>query len=233
MTVAVHPTPEDLARAAAAWLTERARTGRSRFAVCLAGGSTPRRVYELLATAERDRFPWAYAHWFFGDERFVPYDHPDGNYRMASEALLDVAPVPPDNVHPIPTIGRPAEAAQGYEDELRDFYGAAALDPRRPLFDVVLLGLGEDGHTASLFPGARALHEWERWVANVLNPKSEPRITLTYPALESTRALAFLVSGANKRDILARVWRGEDLPAARLHGPEPVWFVDQDADPRP
>jgi 6-phosphogluconolactonase len=233
VTVAVHPTPEALARATAAWLCERATAAGPRFAICLAGGSTPRRVYELLATAERERFPWDRAHWFFGDERFVPHDHPDSNYRMARAALFDVAPVPAGNVHPMPTNGEPAQAAKRYANELQDFYGAAALDPQRPLFDVVLLGLGEDGHTASLFPGTAALQERQRWVVDVLNPKSEPRITLTYPALESTRTLAFLVAGAPKRDILARVWRGEDLPAARLRGPAPSWFIDQAADPRP
>ncbi len=232
MTVAVYPTPEELARATAAWLTERAGATERRFAVCLAGGSTPRRVYELLASAERARFPWDRVHWFFGDERFVPHHHPDSNYRMAREAMFDAAPVPAANVHPIPTAGRPAEAAQRYENELHEYYGAAILDPQRPLFDVVLLGLGEDGHTASLFPGTLALQERQHWVVDVLNPKSEPRITLTYPALESTRALAFLVAGAHKRDILARVWRGEDLPAARLKYPAPIWFIDQDADPR-
>jgi 6-phosphogluconolactonase len=232
VTVAVHLMPEALGRATAAWLRERAAAAGPRFAVCLAGGSTPRRVYELLATAERERFPWDRAHWFFGDERFVPHDHPDSNYRMARAALLDAAPVPAGNVHPMPTTGEPAQAAQRYANELQDFYGAATLDPRRPLFDVVLLGLGEDGHTASLFPGTAALQERRRWVVDVLNPKSEPRITLTYPALESTRALAFLVSGASKRDILARVWRGEDLPAARLQFPKPEWFIDRAADPR-
>jgi 6-phosphogluconolactonase len=152
---------------------------------------------------------------------------------MVRAALFDAAPVPAGNVHPIPTAGEPAKAAQAYANELRDFYGDAALDPQRPLFDVVLLGLGEDGHTASLFPGTTALQERQRWVVDVLNPKSEPRITLTYPALQSTRALAFLVAGANKRDILARVWRGDDLPAARLNGPAPDWFIDRAADPRP
>jgi 6-phosphogluconolactonase len=230
VTIAVHPTPEDLARATAAWLRERAATAGPRFAVCLAGGSTPRRVYELLASAERDQFPWDRAHWFFGDERFVPHDHPDSNYRMAREAMFDAAPVPAANLHPIPTAGQPAQAARRYESELREFYGAATLDPQRPLFDVVLLGLGEDGHTASLFPGTKALQERERWVVDVLNPKSEPRITLTYPALESTRDLAFLVAGAHKRDILARVRGGEDLPAARLRGrAAPYWFVDRAA----
>jgi 6-phosphogluconolactonase len=231
VTIAVHPTPEALARATAAWLRERATVAGPRCAICLAGGSTPRRVYELLASAERERFPWDRAHWFFGDERFVPHDHPDSNYRMVRAALFDTAPVPSGNVHAMPTGGEPAQAALAYAHELQDFYGAATLDPQRPLFDVVLLGLGEDGHTASLFPGTAALRERQRWAVDTLNPKSEPRLTLTYPALQSARALAFLVAGASKRDILARVWRGEDLPAARLRGPGPVWFVDQAADP--
>jgi 6-phosphogluconolactonase len=233
VTVAVHPTSEELARVTAAWLREHAAASACRFAVCLAGGATPRRVYELLASAEHARFPWDRAHWFFGDERFVPHDHPESNYRMARVALFDAAPVLPANVHPMPTTGSPAEAAQRYENELQEFYGAAMLDPQRPLFDVVLLGLGEDGHTASLFPGTAELLERQRWVVDALNPKSEPRITLTYPTLESTRALAFLVAGAHKRDILGRVWRGEDLPAARLKFPAMNWFVDQAADPRP
>jgi 6-phosphogluconolactonase len=156
MTVAVYPGPEQLARATAAWLREHAVAGGPRCAICLAGGSTPRRVYELLASAERAAFPWQRTHWFFGDERFVPHDHPDSNYRMVRAALLDAAPLPPENVHPIPTAGRPAQAAQAYAQELQAFYGAAALDPQRPLFDVVLLGVGEDGHTASLFPGTAA-----------------------------------------------------------------------------
>jgi 6-phosphogluconolactonase len=231
VTVAVHPDPEDLARATAAWLRERAVAGGPRFAVCLPGGSTPRRVYELLASAERARFPWERVHWFFGDERFVPHDHPDSNYRMVRTAMLDAAPVPAANVHPIPTTGLPAEAAQSYERELQDFYGEATLDPQRPLFDVVLLGLGEDGHTASLFPGIAALKERQRWVVDVLSPKQEPRITLTYPALESTRALAFLVAGAGKRAILGRVFAGEDLPAGRVQGPAADWFIDQAAAP--
>ncbi|HEY6259376.1 MAG TPA: 6-phosphogluconolactonase [Xanthobacteraceae bacterium] len=231
MIVSVHPAPDDLARATAAWLRERATAAAQRFAVCLAGGSTPRRVYELLASAERDRFPWDRVHWFFGDERFVPPDHPESNYRMAREALFAVAPVPTGNVHPIPTAGAPATAAQRYEDELKDFYGAAALDPQRPLFDVVLLGLGEDGHTASLFPGSAALQERRRWVVDALGPQSQPRITLTYPALASHHALAFLAVGAGKRAILRRVWGGDDLPAARLRAGA-HWFIDAAADPR-
>jgi 6-phosphogluconolactonase len=169
VSVTVYPSPEELARATAEWLRERAQAAGERFAVCLAGGSTPRRVYELLAAVERRGLPWDRVHWFFGDERFVPHDHPESNYRMARETLFDAAPVPAANVHPMPTAGLPAQAAQRYENELRVFYGAPILDPQRPLFDVVLLGLGADGHTASLFPGAAALQERRRWVVDVLN----------------------------------------------------------------
>jgi 6-phosphogluconolactonase len=232
VTVAVHATPEELARATAGWLCDRVLAAKGRrFAVCLSGGSTPKRVYELLATQERARMPWERTHWFFGDERFVPHDHPESNYRMVRETMLDVASVPPANVHPIPTVGTPAAAAERYAAELRDFYGASTLDPARPLFDVVLLGLGEDGHTASLFPGRAALAEQTRWAVDTLSPKNEPRITVTYPVLASTRASVFLVAGRAKRDIVARIFAGEDLPATRLASAAD-WFIDAAADPR-
>jgi len=127
-------------------------------------------------------------------------------------------PAPPENIHAVPTEGiGPVEAAAAYERALKSFYGAERLDPSRPLFDVTLLGLGEDGHTASLFPGTAALAERDRWVVAVLGAKPEPRITLTYPVLESSAEAAFLVAGAEKRDILRRFRAGdEDLPASRL-----------------
>lgn len=230
----VLPDPEAVASAAADWLLERVRAAGDRpSAVCLAGGSTPQRLYELLpAPPYRDAFPWERVHWFWGDERFVPREDERSNYRMVRQALLDRAPVPEANVHPIPTSFTPREAAAAYERELRRFYGADTLDPARPLFDATLLGLGEDGHTASLFPGTAALEERARWVVAVEGVKPEPRITLTYPPLESSREAAFLVTGAGKRDIVRRVRAGADLPAARLH---PVgrlrWFLDREAAP--
>ena len=212
--------PEALARHVADWLLATAIGTAGVFAVALSGGSTPRRLYEQLAgRSYRDRFPWSRTHWFWGDERFVPHDDRLSNYRMAREALLSHAPIPPGNVHPVPTEGvTPEAAASAYERELRSFYGADGLDPARALFDVTFLGLGPDGHTASLFPGTATLAERERWVAAVVGAKSEPRITLTYPALESSRHVAFLVVGKEKRAILARLRHGDDkLPAARLH----------------
>lgn len=233
MIVFVHDDAEALSRAAACWLTERALATVGRFAVSLAGGSTPRRMYEVLASAERERFPWARAHWFFGDERLVPADHPDSNARMARVAMLSKVPVSDEGVHPIPCSCRPDKAADDYEQMLRVFYGQDALDQKRLMFDVVLLGLGEDGHTASLFPGRAELTERARWAVPVVGAMPQPRVTLTYPVLESSRAIAFLVSGSGKRDVLRRIWQGESLPAAQLRPQgELYWFIDRAADPR-
>jgi len=206
-----------------------AKTGA--FALALSGGSTPRRLYQVLAEPPyRGAFPWSRTHCFWGDERFVPHDDAQSNCRMAHEALLSRVPIPAANIHPIATEGvSAAAAAQRYVDELRSFYGAAQLDPARPLFDLVLLGLGPDGHTASLFPGAAVLAERNRWVDAVIGPRREARITLTYPALESTRRAAFLVTGDDKRAVLARLRNGDAaLPAARLH-PTGELFIFSDA----
>jgi 6-phosphogluconolactonase len=219
-TVEVLPDAEAVARAAADWLIERAmERPEETFAVALSGGSTPRRLYELLAEPpRRDRLPWARAHWFWGDERFVPPGDPKSNFRMARLAMLAAAPVPEGHVHPVPTVGTtPQEAARAYQRELVGFYGASRLDPARPLFDATLLGLGPDGHTASLFPAAAALDERDDWVVAVTGAQPEKRITLTYPALESSRHVAFLIVGADKRAAFARLRRGDAaIPAARL-----------------
>jgi 6-phosphogluconolactonase len=211
--------PEALARRVADWLLAIAKESDKAFTLALSGGSTPRTLYELLASSPyRDAFPWHRTHLFWGDERFVPRDDASSNYGMVREAMLSRAPIPAANVHPIPTEGlTPEAAALGYERELKSFYGAGRLDPTRPLFDVNLLGLGPDGHTASLFPGAAVLEERERWVSAVVGAKPPTRITLTYPALESSRHVAFLVVGNKKRAIFDRLRRGDDsLPAARL-----------------
>jgi 6-phosphogluconolactonase len=228
------PDLEKLANHTARWISNLAAASSGRFTICLSGGSTPRRLYQLLAASpHREAMPWERVHWFWGDERFVPWDHPDSNYRMAREALLAHVPAPVQNVHGIETNDTPEAAARRYEQTLRSYYGADALDPTRPLFDIELLGLGPDGHTASLFPGTKVLDERQRWVAEVIGAKAEARITLTYPVLESSRYTAFLVAGADKRDALARVWGGDRvLPAARLQPEgELVWFVDAAAKP--
>ncbi len=225
---------EELAHQAARWITALAGSSSGRFAICLSGGSTPRRLYQLLAASPyREAMPWDRVHWFWGDERFVPWDHPDSNYRMTREAMLAHVPAPAQNIHGIETAGEPAVAARAYESVLKSYYGAETLDPARPLFDVELLGLGPDGHTASLFPRTKVLEERKRWVAEVIGAHPEARITLTYPALECSRHTAFLVAGADKREPLARVLAGDkELPAGRLHpAGELVWFVDAQAKP--
>jgi 6-phosphogluconolactonase len=225
--------PSELARSVAEWLCSLARASDGLFTVCLSGGTTPRLLYECLADPNvASRFPWDRAHWFWGDERYVPHADRDSNYRMARDAFLSRVPVPNENVHAIPTAGlSPAQDAEAYEAALKRFYGTSVLVPERPLFDVTLLGIGEDGHTASLFPGHPALREAQRWALSVVGLKSEPRITLTYPALNSSCHIAFLATGAAKRQIIARAQSGDAaLPAAmirpvgRLH-----WFTDHAA----
>jgi ribulose-phosphate 3-epimerase len=231
---AIAEDPADLAHRAARWIAGLAGRSQGRFAVSLSGGSTPRRLYQLLAEPPfREAMPWDRIHWFWGDERFVPPDHPDSNYRMVREALLSRAPVPAANIHPVETGGVPAAAARAYEQTLKTYYGAETLDPARPLFDVELLGLGPDGHTASLFPGTKVLDERRRWVAEIVGAKPEARITLTYPVLESSRHTAFLVAGGDKREPLARVLAHDrELPAARVQPVgELVWLVDEEAYP--
>ena len=222
--------PETMARRVAEWMIELANAKDGVFAVCLSGGSTPQGLYEHLAELPyRDRFPWPRAHWFWGDERFVPHNDALSNYRMVREALLSRVPIPAINIHPIPTEGvSPDAAASAYGRELKTFYGAERLDPARPLFDINLLGLGPDGHTASLFPGNAVLAERDKWVSAVIGAKPEARITLTYPALESSRNAAFLIAGDEKRPIFRRLRRGDDsLPAARLHPTGRLWmFAD-------
>ncbi len=208
-----------LANDAATLLCEAALAKPGEVRIALSGGSTPRATYETLARPPFvERFPWPRVKWFWGDERFVPPDHKDSNFRMTREAMFSHAPVPAENVHAIPTMGLTAEAAaRAYEATLRKSYGADTLDPGRPLFDVCLLGLGDDGHTASLLPGEPVLEERTRWVAVVGHGRPEVRITITFPAIDSSGLIAFLVSGAGKRKILAEVRSGHsDLPAARL-----------------
>jgi 6-phosphogluconolactonase len=217
--IEVLPDSSALARRVAHWLTDLALTKSGTFAIALSGGSTPRALYQTLAEPEFLRiFPWQNVNWFWGDERFVPHSDVMSNYRMASDALLSHAPIPLAQIHPIPTVGvTPEEAAQQYAKELQSFYGAERFDPKRPLFDVMLLGLGEDGHTASLVPGSPALGEREHWTA-VTDMAGHTRITLTYPALESSAHTAFLVSGTTKHSSLQRVRAGDtNLPAARVH----------------
>jgi 6-phosphogluconolactonase len=228
--------PAALAKAAAEQLLARIAGNSGRVAICLTGGSSPKRLYELLGHEPyHGQIPWERVHWFIGDERFVPAADPLNNMRMARQAFLNRC-APLVNIHPIPTSAAdPDEAAHRYETELKSFYGADSLEPARPLFDIVLMGVGPDGHTASLFPGYPALAETARWVVGVPQAHVEPfvpRVTLTLPALGSCREMLFEVSGADKRAILTRVLAGEELPAARaVSVAETTWLVDRAALP--
>ena len=205
-----------------------------RAAICLTGGSSPKRLYQLLATdAYRSRIPWDRVHWFIGDDRFVAADDPLNNMAMARRLFLDAC-APADTIHPIPTdAADPEDAARRYESELKSYYGFSRLNPARPLFDLVLMGVGPDGHTASLFPGYPAVDETERWVVGVPQAHVEPfvpRVTLTLPVLGSCHEMLFEAAGADKRAILTRVFDGEDLPANRVcsHGrASSGWWIKQ------
>ncbi|MBV8753716.1 MAG: 6-phosphogluconolactonase [Hyphomicrobiales bacterium] len=231
------PDAAALAQAAAKRLLARLAEPRERFAVALTGGSSPEGLYRLLASEPyRSQVPWQRVHWFWGDDRFVPQDDPRSNAGAARRLFLDRVPAPPENIHAIPTdAANPDEAARSYEAELQVFYGADRLEPARPLYDVVLLGLGGDGHIASLFPGQPQVDETKRWVVGVPRAGMEPyvpRVSLTLPTLASTRDMLFLVTGKGKREILTRVLSGADLPAACAHSQgELVWLVDRDAAP--
>jgi 6-phosphogluconolactonase len=230
--IEILPDPLALAHHVAEWMTREAIAARGPFRVSLSGGSTPKTLYGLLASDEfRSRFPWQLVSWCWGDERFVPHDDPESNFRMTREAMLAKVPVPPENIHPIPTDGTPEDAARRYDQTLQKAYGAATLDPHRPLFDIMLLGLGPDGHTASLLPGEPALDERKRWVAVVAHGRPEVRITMTYPVLESSRYVAFLVAGKEKAPIFSAVRKGDSqVPAARIQPVgELLWFVDRAA----
>ena len=227
---------EALAQAAAERVMTRISANPSRIAICLTGGSSPKRLYQLLGSDTwRGKIPWDRVHWFIGDERFVPEGDPLNNMAVARATFLD-RNAPSSHIHPIPTAAEnPERSAEAYARELESFYGAQNLDPARPLFDLVLMGAGPDGHTASLFPGFPAIEETERWVVGV--PRANvapfvPRVSLTLPALASCHEMLFEIAGHDKQPILTRLLNGETLPAlrARSNG-ETVWLVDQAALP--
>jgi 6-phosphogluconolactonase len=226
---------ESLAHRVAQWVVDLACAAPGRFALALSGGSTPKRLYQMLAAAPLvEAMPWQRVHLFFGDDRFVAWDDPNSNYAMARDAMVAHVPIPAGNVHGIAFKGTAADAAHAYEAELKAFYGSDTLDPSRPLFDVVLLGMGPDGHTASLFPGKPALDMMDRWAVEVPEPGLNPfvpRVTLTYPALHSAKSTAFVAAGADKTAMMRRVFAGErELPSARIAPVgELVWFIDRAA----
>ena len=233
MNLLVYETPEELEAAAARDFVaraERAIDERGRFAVSLAGGSTPRDTYEALAQDYAERLDWSRVHVFFGDERTVPPQHEDSNYRMARETLL--AHIRVGSVHRMRCELPPGEAALNYEEQLREFFGPGEKLPR---FDLILLGLGEDGHTASLFPETAALDVNDRWVvANPVLKLETARLTLTIPVINAARAVIFLVAGEEKAEALREVIEGAADPRAypaKFIQPEGelAWMVDRAA----
>lgn len=216
---------------AAVRIVNEAAQGAGRCSVVLSGGTTPRTLYGLLASTFEKDIPWAQLHIFWGDERYVPLEDVRSNYRMAKEALLDHVPCPGEDI-PMPThLASPDAAARDYETTLKRYFARG-----RPGFDLVLLGLGPEGHTASLFPRSPVLAETRRWVRAAWAPADPPmRVTLTWPALDAARNIHVLVSGSNKAQALEHVLGGAPdplvYPAAHIRMAEGsvIWWVDRQA----
>jgi 6-phosphogluconolactonase len=225
----------DLSRKSAERFRQLARESvkaSERFTVALSGGSTPKHLYSLLASPDyKNQIPWSNVQLFWGDERCVPPDHPESNFRMAQEALLSKIKIPPENIHRMRGEQEPLAAAAEYEEDLQKYFGLqrGAL----PRFDLILLGIGEDGHTASLFPGSEALNETKHLVvAPFVATLNSYRLSLSLPVLNNAANVWFLVTGASKVDAVKKVFSAfSDLPAARI---QPVngkltWFITGDA----
>jgi len=226
---------EALSRAAAELFTtiaKRCVAARGRFTVALSGGATPRRLYTLLgSTPYRENVEWKRAHVFWADERCVPGDHPESNFKLAVDAFLSSVSMPKENIHRIKGEEGPGRAAQDYEQEMRSFFGPALF----PVFDLIILGAGEDGHAASLFPGSASLHERTRLALPVyLEPPKLNRVTLTLPVLNHAAEVLFLASGRAKAGVVhAIIKNGNPMryPAGLV---QPVrgsitWFIDRQA----
>ena len=236
--IRVLTTPQDLFAAAAEEVIRDANEAvqeRGRFTIALSGGSTPKSLFNLLATNARTTLPWDRMYFFWGDERHVPPTDPDSNYKMADETMLAKVPVPPGNIFRFHTENPDAPSvAEDYEKTLRKFFNLEA--PGVPSFDLILLGMGPDGHTASLFPGTAALQEKSRLVvANWVEKLKTHRLSLTLPVLNAARCVAFLVSGTDKAAILRTVLEedapGEQYPSKLVKPTDGklIWIVDRAA----
>jgi 6-phosphogluconolactonase len=231
----VHETLVEASAAAAREIADAAADAvahRGRFAVALAGGETPRPLYQMLAREYRDSVAWERTEVCFGDERCVPPHNPASNFRIAWSTLLAHVPVVEERIHRIPGELGPNAAAREYDARLRRLF----VDQQDiPTFDIAVMGVGADGHTASLFPGDHALEERKRWAAPAHAPrraKVPERVTLTLPVLNRTRVVLFLCAGAEKRAVVTRILSGAapELPAAQVHGVErTVWLLDRAA----
>jgi 6-phosphogluconolactonase len=240
--VQISPDSDYLAKAAAEHfidISEHSIRERGIFSVVLSGGSTPQSLYNLLASEPfSERIDWSSVHFFWGDERCVPPDHPDSNYYRAWNTLLKNVPVAEENIHRIPAERKPEQAALDYEEHLLQFFGSLPSDEERQhaQFDLVLLGMGDDGHTASLFPGTAAIHETARWVAaHYVDKLAAWRITLTPAILNRAANITFLISGAGKSWTLQKVVYGAYQPdrfpsqVIRPDNGNLLWLIDEDA----
>ena len=235
-TVCICESPRELAHRAARRIADAAAAAvsqRGRFTLCLSGGDTPADTYAVLGSELRESVPWEAVEVFWGDERCIPLERPDNHFTMASASLLSHVPIPPENIHRAHgEAADPAAAAIEYEAELREYFG----DPDGPpSLDLVILGMGEDGHVASLFPGSDGWAERERWVVDhhvVKRGERVRRLTLTMPVLSAAREVLVLVSGELKAEMLGAVLRGEaDVPARELNltASDVCWMVDASA----
>ncbi len=226
---------DELTRAAAEEslrIADVAVAERGRCSIALAGGHTPAPLYALWSEQYQERMPWDRIHLFWGDERYVPPEDESSNYRMTRESLIARVTIPPGNIHPMPTYFDTAdEAARAYEATLRKFFGS---EP--PSFDLQLLGVGAEGHTASLFPNSPALQEKVRWVVAILAPVEPPlRLSLTLPVLNQARNTFFIATGARKREIIQALREEPDSEGSRYPvgmiqpGGRAVWFLDEAA----
>jgi 6-phosphogluconolactonase len=235
MQILSFPDPETLAKGAAKFICDRAQeyiAHADNFALLLSGGSTPEHTYQQLVHVSRQRaLNWSKVQVYWGDERCVPPDHAQSNYGMARRALFDHVPIPDDNLHRMACEGNPQTGARDYEELLRISFP----DQRWPRFNLVLLGLGEDGHTASLFPGTAILEVQNRWVAPVYVPHLDSwRISLTLPAINSAAQAVFLVAGEGKAPIIKQILepspRDQTYPAERIKPQgDLIWLLDQAA----
>lgn len=232
--VMVYPDKEALSLAAAGLFADEARRAvreHGRFDVLLSGGETPRLSYQLLGEEPlRGSIPWEAVQFFWGDERWVPHDHPQSNFGMARRALLDRLPLNEAQIHPVPILETPRASALAYEELLRNHF-----DGVPPRFDLAFLGLGEDGHTASLLPHTAVLNERVRWTGEVLAARQLHRVTVTVPLLNQAALVAFLVQGIAKAAILREVLEGardpQRIPAQSIEPRQGriLWLADRDA----
>ncbi len=244
MDVKVFPNLKQSCAALAERIVELSRESieqKKTFSLVLSGGRTPRLLYNILGTQYAEKIQWDFVHLFWGDERWVPCNHQESNYAMAFETLISKVSIPQKNIHPMPvdTLS-PDKGADIYEKSLKDFFANSESDVRGITFDAVLLGLGEDGHTASLFPDSPALLETKKWVVPVQAPASYPtrsRLTLTIPAINSSKDVFFLVSGEKKGKIVQSILKREKtlrkkFPAERIQPKGHLtWFLAKRRDP--